>query len=168
MAKRKKRPVGCPTTYRPEFCDYFINATWEEHYTDKEIVTTYKDGTTMEKTERVPEPPIFLSTIAYKIAVAIHPKDKKKQRSFISNYRNNFRDWAKKYPDFGNAIKEFKEYEVERIRVNGSLSLYSAAFSIFTLKNIAGWRDTQEVKHSGGIEVALADRIKEARMRANG
>ena len=100
------------------------------------MTITKSDGTQIDKTEREACPPRFLSQFATSIGVS------------LVTYRKIFDDWKNKYPAFGDALKEAKELELEMIRTNGSLGLYNAAFSIFTLKNIAGWRDRSEIDHN--------------------
>jgi len=165
---KKKKSKGRPTVYKPEFCTILVDYFSYEHFTIKDMTITKSDGTIIDKTEREAAPPLFLSGAAKIIAEHVYPGELTRQIKFRASYRDTFNDWAKKFPDFSDALKTAKELEVERIRTNGHLGLYNCAFSIFTLKNIAGWRDTQEVKHSGEVEFALADKIKQARLRTNG
>lgn len=134
MPKTKKK-AGRPTTYRTEYADMIIDFFSPPHFLIKDMTITKPDGTQIDKTEMEALPPIFLSDFARSINVK-------------KGYRQIFSQWAKKNPDFNDALKEAKTLEIERIRVNASLGLYHGAFSIFTLKNIAGWRDKQDIEHS--------------------
>lgn len=149
MAKKEKKKKGRPTTYRAEYADMIIDFFSPPHYTIKDMTITKSDGTQIDKTEREALPPIFLSDFARSIGMKI-------------GYRRLFSGWAKKNPDFADALKEAKVLEEERIRVNASLGLYHGAFSIFTLKNIAGWRDKQDVEHSmdDDLKTLLAKALK--------
>lgn len=139
--RKRKKKIGAPTTYRPEFTGLLLSLLTDEHYTVKDITITHKDGSTVDKTEREAAPPIFLSTIATRLAKIMYPDNPGRQLYVIANYPIIFKRWAEANPTFRNALIRFKSYEIERIRTNASLGLYNAFFSVFTLKNIAGWRD---------------------------
>ena len=133
-----KRKVGRPTTYKPEYCQAIIDFFSPPYYLIKDMTITKPDGTQIDKTEMEALPPRFLSSFAKTIGVS-------------KGYGQIFSQWKNKFPEFNEALKEAKELESEMYRVNGAMGLYSAAFSIFTLKNIAGWRDNFNVEHSGNI-----------------
>ena len=126
--------------YHPLYATKLIEFFSPPHYTIKDITITKADGTQIDKSEMEALPPIFLSDFAKSIGIK-------------RGYSQLFSRWKDKFPKFAEALKEAKELEVERIRVNGSLGLYNAAFSIFTLKNIAGWRDRQELEHTGKVDL---------------
>lgn len=135
-----KKKIGRPTTYKPEYAKMIVEFFSPPYYLIKDMTITRPDGTQIDNTKLEALPPIFLSDFARSIGVSnIH-------------YRQIFSDWAKKNKDYSDALKEAKGLEVERYRVNGSLHLYNPAFAIFTLKNIAGWRDKQEIEHSGEVK----------------
>ena len=166
MSKRKdpkdKKMAGAPTSYQPEYAEQIVDFFSEPHYLVKDMTITKSDGTQIDKTEFEPLPPVFLSGFAKQIGIS------------RVGYRQTFSEWGKKYPLFGDALKEAKELMVERVRVNASLGLYPAAFAIFTLKNITTgmkqitdldtgeWRDRQEVSGPGGgpLEVKNIDLSK--------
>jgi len=137
MTKKKKK-VGRPDSYHSQYAEMIVKFFNEPAYFAKDITITYKDGSTKEVTELEANPPLFLSDFAEKIGLS------------LLSYRKTLNQWAEKYEEFGNALKVAKELEEKRIRINGSMSLYSAAFSIFTMKNIAGWRDKQEITGADG------------------
>ena len=124
--------VGRPTTYSPLYCQRIIDFFSPPHYLIKDMTITKPDGTQIDKTEKEALPPVFLSDFARSIGIS------------LTSYSQTFKNWSVKHKKFLEALKVAKELEVERIRVNASLGLYHASFSIFTLKNIAGWRDRQE------------------------
>lgn len=155
MSETKKQ-IGRPTKYQPEYTQKIVDFFSPPHFAIKDMTITKADGTQIDKTEMEAFPPVFLSDFARSIGVP------------LPSYRNTFAYWAEKFPEFSHALKEAKELEIERIRVNASMGLYNAAFSIFTMKNIAGWRDKTETEHTGTIEVtqeekyARVSRIREA------
>ncbi|MDD5387587.1 MAG: hypothetical protein PHQ22_10380 [Sulfuricurvum sp.] len=124
-----KHAGGRPTTYKAEYAVKLINFFSGPHYTIKKEIKTAKD-------------PLYLSNFAKRIGISLR------------SYRSTFKDWAERYPEFNNALKTAKELESERIRTNALLGLYTPAFSIFTMKNIAGWRDKTDIEHSGRIDLS--------------
>lgn len=57
--------------------------------------------------------------------------------------------WADKSDYFHHAYKRCKDIQEQRL-VNGAIrGDYDRVFSIFTLKNVAGWRDKQEHEIAG-------------------
>lgn len=58
-------------------------------------------------------------------------------------------EWKKHYPRFSAAIKRAKALQADFIIHNAMTGNAPAAFSIFMMKNIAGWKDKSEVEHSG-------------------
>ncbi len=87
--------------------------------------------------------------------------------------KNNFwcqrvSEWGKEYVWFSEAINRFKQICVYKWLTAKDVA---PAIKIFTLKNIAGWRDDfnfrGNVEHSGKIGIELFESIKEARSRLN-
>jgi hypothetical protein len=65
---------------------------------------------------------------------------------------------AKKNKKFNQALKMAKEVQELRLCENGLTAKKNPVFSIFALKNVAGWRDKQDIT-SGGR--SWEDMIKE-------
>lgn len=139
----KKR--GAKDLYNPLYPKMLLNYFSPPYYLIKDITITKPDGTQIDKTELEPLPPRFLSGFAAEIKLS------------LVSYRKVFLRWGENYPEFGDALKTIKELQAEQFQTNGSMNLYSPAFSIFTLKNIAGWRDVQDVNHGGKILTANVD-----------
>lgn len=81
--------------------------------------------------------------------------------------RSSINLWATKYPDFSEALKQIKELQKEIIIKGAITGVFNASFSIFAMKNIAGWRDKTDIEHSGSItwEGLVNDlRVVETRM----
>ena len=112
------------------------------------MTITKPDGTQIDKTEMEALPPIFLTDFARTIGVN-------------KGCRQLFQRWSEKHPEFKDSLKEAEVLEVQRYRVNGAMNLYNSSFSIFTLKNIAGWRDRQEIEHSHDLSDRLFDKYKD-------
>lgn len=69
-------------------------------------------------------------------------------------------EWKKVRPDFSEAYKKCKEIQKERL-VRGALSnKLNPTFSIFTAKNILGWRDVKEIKQDIKTEHGLSPALQ--------
>jgi len=55
-------------------------------------------------------------------------------------------EWANSNPYFSETLKAFKSFQRAKIIKKG-FRMKNSSFAIFTLKNVAGWRDSQDVKH---------------------
>ena len=145
----EKRPVGRPTSYKDEYVDQLIEFFDTSVYT---IKTTYdKEGN--EKVEKVLNPFPTLARFATKIGVT----------------RDTLYEWATarneqgelKHPDFSYAYKRAKDFQ-EALLVEGAIGgMYQANFSIFTAKNVLGWRDKseQEITGAGGAPLLNAIQV---------
>lgn len=119
---------GRPTAYKPEYCDLII-----AHF-DKEPFTTNFDeasGKTYRSAILLPTLTNFARTIGV-------------SRATIYN-------WAEEHPEFLDAIKRAQELQEEVLMQNGLFGAYDKTFAIFTAKNICGWKDKQDIEHSGSI-----------------
>jgi transposase len=68
-------------------------------------------------------------------------------------------DGELKHPDFSYAYKKAKEYQ-EAILVEGAMAnAFHANFSIFTAKNVLGWRDKMEQEITGADGAPLLSGI---------
>jgi len=52
--------------------------------------------------------------------------------------------WAKKHPEFEQAMKMAKDYQERYLTVNGLKGTINSTFAIFTAKNCIGWRNHDE------------------------
>jgi hypothetical protein len=133
----EKRERGRPSLYRDEYVDELIQFFDIAVYS---IKTTYdKEGS--EKVEKVLNPFPTLARFATKVGVT----------------RETLHEWATarlpngelRYPDFAYAYKRAKDYQ-EALLVEGAIGgMYQANFSIFTAKNVLGWRDKTEQEITG-------------------
>ena len=133
----EKRPVGRPSSYKEEYADDLIRYFDTSVYTVK---TTYdKDG--KEKIEKELNPFPTLARFATKVGVT----------------RDTLYEWATaknengelKHPEFSYAYKRAKDFQ-EALLVEGAIGgMYQANFSIFTAKNVLGWRDKTEQEITG-------------------
>lgn len=133
MAK-KKRPVGRPSKYKPDFHPKsIINYFRIEPWTAKDMTITKSDGTTIDKTEREANNIVFFEDWCDSVGIS--------DDAMVS--------WTKKYPEFKAAYKRARTLQENMIVVNALQGLYTNAFSIFYLKNKYGYRDEQFLKGEG-------------------
>lgn len=71
--------------------------------------------------------------------------------------RQRLSEFGKISPKFSDALKVCKDIQEMRIATGALKGKYNASFAIFALKNVAGWRDKQEVDHSGGLNVTITN-----------
>lgn len=131
----RQRKCGKPTTYEPIFCD--------------KIISFFKD---MPLTKEVQKISGVTGTPYITIEANEYPTigDFCKQNNISRSCINS---WAKRHQEFEIALKIAKEYQHEFLIKNALIGRYSAGFAAFAMKNIAGWRDHSEVKHSGDISL---------------
>jgi hypothetical protein len=121
----EKHAGGRPTKYDPAMCEQAREYFNREPFTTCSRIITRKDGSTVEEQTRLPAELPTLAGLACLLKV----------------HRDTLNQWAKDHKEFSDTIKEGKAHQ-ERILVsNGLCGLYEGAFSIFTAKNILGWRD---------------------------
>lgn len=68
--------------------------------------------------------------------------------------RQRFSEWADKKSEtfnekFSDALKKFKGIQEDMLIQKALDGTYNASFSIFTAKNVLGWRDEQHIKGEG-------------------
>lgn len=130
--------VGRPTDYKDEYCEEIIKFFNVPPYIDSPIVITNKDGSTAEKTERLPNQLPTLAGFARSIGVN----------------RDTIQEWTKKHKEFSVALKFAKDCQEDILIQNGLIGLYQGSFAIMATKNLIAWRDKQEVEHSGNVTIA--------------
>lgn len=133
----EKRPIGRPSSFKEEYAEELIRFFDTSVYTIIEKVDEKGNKTT----EKVLNPFPTLARFATKIGVT----------------RETLHEWATlksangelRYPDFAYAYKRAKDFQ-EALLVEGAIGgMYQANFSIFTAKNVLGWRDKTEQEISG-------------------
>lgn len=145
----EKRKVGRPSVYKEEYIEELIKFFDIPAYTERALKN--KDGD--EKgIELVPTKFPTLARFASNIGVT----------------RETLHDWATsktedgelRYPEFSYAYKRAKEYQ-EAILVEGAMAgAFQANFSIFTAKNVLGWRDKMEQEITGADGSPLVSGIQ--------
>ena len=99
----------------------------------------YKKGElAYEEVKLYPNKPRFLTDFARSIGVP----------------RSSLNEWVKKFPEFAEAFKEVKEINNMKITQGALMGVYTPGAFIFTMKNIAGWRDTKDLKVDGELKVS--------------
>lgn len=144
----EKRPVGRPTLFKEEYADQLIAYFDIEPFERRPLL----DAQGNEKgSEIVPAKFPTLARFAISIGVT----------------RDTLYEWATakkedgelKHPDFSYAYKKAKDYQ-EAILVEGAMAnAFHANFSIFTAKNVLGWRDKMEQEITGADGAPLLSGI---------
>ncbi len=144
----EKRPVGRPTLFKEEYADQLIAYFDIEPFERRPLL----DSQGNEKgSEIVPAKFPTLARFAISIGVT----------------RDTLYEWATakkedgelKHPDFSYAYKKAKDYQ-EAILVEGAMAnAFHANFSIFTAKNVLGWRDKMEQEITGADGAPLLSGI---------
>lgn len=151
----EKRPVGRPSSYKEEYAEDLIRYFDTSVYT---IKTTYdKEGN--EKVEKVLNPFPTLARFATKIGVT---RDTLYEWSTAKDENGEL-----KHPEFSYAYKRAKDYQ-EALLVEGAIGgMYQANFSIFTAKNVLGWRDKIEQEITGAEGAPLLTGIQVSFVKPN-
>lgn len=134
-----KHAGGRPTLYRPEYCEDLVRFFDIDAIIYRDITITYKDGTTCEKTEAEAAPTPYFSQWQKKIGIG----------------HNAFNEWINKYPEFQDAYKRAKQLQCEFLMETALKNVHNSTFTIFTMKNICGWRDEQHLKTEHNEEKTL-------------
>lgn len=135
---RRKRPEDClppgqPTKWKPEYNQMIIDFFSISPYRESENI----DGERILIPNEMP----FLIDFAMKIGVDT----------------DTLGEWAKeenkeKYPGFSGAYRKSKVLQERFLAANGLLKMYDARFTMFFMKNVCGWKDSQDLNHSGEIK----------------
>jgi hypothetical protein len=139
--KKKKHAGGRPSKYNPQYCEEIIRFFSPPFYETKVLEkghSYHKTGeikSEWEKKTEVPKPLRFFSAFARKIGVA----------------DDTLTEWTHKHPEFSVAYKVAKKLQEEHLVACALQNQFQSSFSIFTAKNILGWRDESHQRHSGEI-----------------
>ena len=130
MTEKKKHPGGRPSKYDPKYCEGIVSFFSKNPYEE------HSDH------KRFPNPLPTIEMFAHKIGVS----------------RSTVALWTEKHEEFSDAFKKARELQFNFWLTNSLLGLYPPGFACFTGKNMFGWRDKQEVEHTGGVIVEYAHR----------
>ena len=133
--------VGRPPKYRPDHHPEDIVAYFQaslDAIEEPERVESPQGGV---KHVQAPVPPPTLAGYAAKIEVA----------------RETLWDWGQKHEEFSNALERCKAIQEQVFLQMGALGAYVPSVTIFMLKNLHGWMDRVEQKHTGGAVVLKFD-----------
>lgn len=142
IPKEPKRKAGQPSKYKPEFADDLIKIFKDAQPWYESPVTMFKDGKVIRETmERKANAPPFVSAFARQVGVC----------------KDTLYEWGAVHKEFSIALKYARDRTEEIMAENGLLSLYNSTFTIFAAKNLIGWRDKQEVEHSGEVKSGVIE-----------
>jgi transposase len=149
MIATEVRPVGRPTLFREEYAEQLLAYFDKEPFERRPLLD--KEGN--EKgSEVVPTKFPTLARFATMIGVT---RDTLYEWSTATN-----EDGSLKHSDFSYAYKRAKEYQ-EAILVEGAMAgAFQSNFSIFTAKNVLGWRDKIDQEITGAEGAPLLQGIQ--------
>lgn len=126
--KPKKRPVGRPSDYRPEYAQALL-----EYFSEKPYKTiSVMNGLGIEVDKVVATDFKSLAGFAIEIGVA---------RSTISLWAvEKNEDGNLKHPEFSEAYARAKDFQENFLVVNANKNLINPRFAEFTAKNVINWR----------------------------
>lgn len=144
----KKRKVGRPTKYKPVYCAHLIRFFDIDRIIYRDITVTYKNGDTVDKSVAEASPTPYFVDWQRKIGIS--------HETMIT--------WTKKYSEFLAAYKEAKQLQEVFLQECALKGVHNSTFTIFTMKNVCGWRDEQHIKAEGlpEIRVFIQNIIKKA------
>jgi hypothetical protein len=131
-----KHAGGRPTKYKEEYCQEIVEYFDIDPTVEVDVVHTYKNGDTVEKSELRANNLRFLSGFARKIGVC----------------HDTLLEWTKKHPEFSEAYKIAKSLQKEHLITCGLQGLFQSTAFIFTAKNITDMRDQKAIDHTSGGE----------------
>jgi len=149
MTETEVRTRGRPTLFREEYAEQLLAYFDKEPYERRPLLD--KEGN--EKgSEVVPTKFPTLARFATMIGVT---RDTLYEWSVATN-----EDGSLKHSDFSYAYKRAKEYQ-EAILVEGAMAgAFQSNFSIFTAKNVLGWRDKIDQEITGAEGAPLLQGIQ--------
>lgn len=80
-----------------------------------------------------------------------------------NTYPQILSELAEKNAKFSEALKRAKAHQEAVIAEGGLTGEFNPAVTIFSLKNVAGWRDEQKHEWSGNVTVELVSYASEAK-----
>lgn len=137
------------TKYDPRYCqkliDYFNIPPYDEKY-----IFDKKKGKIF--VGRVPREMPILSKFCFDMGVSLR---------FIT-------DWAEKHKEFAEAMNQARDMQEYILVTNSLLGLYTSNVAIFSMKNLIGWKNEQDIFLGGKISIeGLMDQIAQENSNAD-
>lgn len=134
---KPKHAGGRPTKYKKRYCQDLIEYFSIDPTKIINVEYTNKKGETWTKEELAANSLRFLSAFGRSIGVC----------------HDTLLEWCTVHPEFSASYVHAKAMQKEHLIECGLLGLYSGRFAVFTAKNIAGMRESQDIHHSGSVEL---------------
>ncbi len=129
--------VGRPTKYDPKYCQEIVDYFDVEPTKIVKERFYYKNGDEKERDIEVANELPTIEKFCIDIGIS----------------KSTLHEWRKNNKEFSNAYNVARALQQDLWLKNGLKGLYNASFAIFAGKNMFGWRDKQELEHSGGVKV---------------
>lgn len=140
----RKRSIGRPTKYKPEYAQKLIEYFNIEDEKKKTITLTLKNGLTVEEEKIVAPKFPTLEEFGWLIGVSTDAMN----------------EWVEKYPEFRGAMVYAKQRQKQILISNTMAGRYHAGFAQFVAKNFyPEMKDetVQKVEHSGAVVLPAKD-----------
>lgn len=136
----KARPVGAPSTYKPEYAQKLLDYFTVQPYRELPETWYNPDGSVKrESIKLVANPPPHIGGFARLLGVS----------------KMTIYDWARKYPDFAYSVAHAQDMRRAMIIDNALSGLYNPLFAKLAAANLFGWHDRQDVQHSGEVKSVI-------------
>ncbi len=129
-------PGGRPSKYKPEYCKEVLEFFDVEYTREIEVSHTNRKGETWTESKIIANPPPQFGQFAKKLNIS----------------RFTLYEWAKHYKEFSTALSRAKEMAEEMTVSNAVMGYYNPTFTQLVMKNCFGWKDKQDLEHSGRVE----------------
>ena len=115
----------------------------------------------------------YISKLAKKLLVWIQSPENFWLGEFaVENgfHRQRLSEFADQNQEFSEALKKASQVQENRIVKGAMAGVFNSTFCIFTLKNIAGWRDAHEItgKDGEGIPLIIYEKPRKNKDSDNG
>lgn len=138
MSETQKHPGGAPTKYKKEYCEEIINFFRIEPYETKIQREFFSDGSL--RSEKVVIIPTKFPTFQdFSDSIGVHI--------------DTLNEWCKVHEEFSEAYARAKQLQEKIWLINGMNGQYNSQFAIFFGKNCLGYKDKQELEHSGNLRL---------------
>ncbi len=131
--KEEEKPkLGRPSKYKEEYCEQIIEYFNVKLVDVLTVESVDKRGKKVTASEVVASDLPLFQGFAHEIDVHV----------------DTLHEWKKAHASFSEAYKKAQQLQHRHLITNGLQGRFSTAFSIFTAKNIIGWRDKAETEIS--------------------
>ena len=139
---------GCPTKYKPEYCEQIIEYFNKPAYVP--VIIKDEDGNETVATNKQGKPIMKPCSLPTKEGFAFS----------IGVHCETLTNWAKKFSEFFESFKKAESLQKNILIQNGLIGNYEKTFAIFVAKNVTDMKDQQFIEHhSQNINYDISDEL---------